>query len=225
MRLTDLDGTARAFAQIDKPNQILASLAEPSSAVQIALNQRATQDRIFGLGKPSLLEQIVTGQTRHDRLLRTITEPTAVERVMGLVDRTDRLVSSSIFDQLVRQQRIFDGLTRRTTLLQALVTGPTSLPSELLGQAEQYREDLQDEVAEIAAELPAALPDVLGRLADEREAILICLKRIGQIGAGAACFGVKIPPTILGLVIVFYVLGEVADEILSERAGDEADAA
>jgi hypothetical protein len=225
MRLTDLDGTARAFAQIDKPNQILASLAGPSSAVQIVLNQRATQDRIFGLGKPSLLEQIVTGQTRHDRLLRTIMEPTAVERVMELMDRTDRLVSSSILDQLIRQQRIFDGLTRRTTLLQALVTGPTSLPSELLGQAEQYREDLQDEVAEIAAELPAALPDVLGRLADEREAILICLKRIGQIGAAAACFGVKIPPTILGLVIVFYVLGEVADEILSERAGDEADAA
>jgi hypothetical protein len=225
MRLTDLDGTARAFAQIDKPHQLLASLAGPSSAAQSALDRRAKLDRVFGLGKPTLLEQIVTGQTRHDRLLRTVMEPTAVERVMGLVDRTDRLVSSSVLDQLIRQQRIFDGLTRRTTLLQALVTGPTSLPSELLGQAERYREDLQDEVAEIAAELPTAMPDVLDRLADEREAILICLKRIGQIGVAAACFGVKIPPTILGLVMVFYILGEVADEILGERADDEAHAA
>lgn len=225
MRFSDLDATARAFALIDKPNRLLASFTEPSPVVQSVMNQRAKQDRLLGLGQPSLLEQIVTGQTRQNRLPGNLTEPTAIERMIGQVERASRLVPSSVADQILRQQRIFDDLTTRTTLLQTLVTGPTSLPLELVGRAEQYREVLRDEVAEVAAELPNSMPDVLGRLADEREAILICLKRIGQIGVAATCFGVKIPPTILGLVIVFYVLGEVADEILSERASDEADAA
>lgn len=183
---------------------------------------------MHGLARPSMLEQIVTGQARRDRLLRNVTEPTAVERMMGQVALTDRLVSSSVLDQISRQQRIFDDLTRRTTLLQTLVTGSASLPSELIGRADRYREDLQDEIAEevaVAVDLPSAVPDVLGRLADEREAILVCLKRIGFIGAAGHYFGVQISPVVLGLVIVFLVIGEVADEILTERAGREAEAA
>ena len=225
MGIYDLESTAKAFAQIDKPSRLLASFTGPSPVVQNVMDQRAKQKRMLGLGQPSLLEQIITGPTRHHRLLGNLTEPTAVERMIGQVERTSRLIPSSVADQILQQQRIFDDLTTRTTLLQTLITGPASLPSELVGQAEQYREVLRDEVAEVAAELPNSMPDVLGRLADEREAVLICLKRIGQIGVVATCFGVKIPPAILGLVMVFYVLGEVADEILSERAGDEANAA
>jgi len=223
MRLSDIDATAKAFAQIDKPNRLLASLTGPSPVVQSIVDQREKQDQMLGLGQPSLLEQIITGQTRQNRLLGNLTEPTAVDRMIGHVERTSRLIPSSVADQILRQQRTFDDLTKRTTLLQALVTGSPSLPSELVGQAEKYRDDLQGEVAEVAAELPTALPDVLERFSDEREAILICLKRIGFIGAAGHYFGVQIPSVVLGLVIVFLVIGEVADEMLTER--DEADAA
>lgn len=224
MTVGSITSATSIFSQMEKQRRFFDSLYRPS-ALQTMLDQQAKQDRMLGLAKPPLLEQIITGQTRQNRLLGNLTEPSAVERMIGQVERTNRLVSSSVLDQILRQQRIFDGLTQRTTLLQALVTGPAALPSELIVQAERYREALQDEVAEVATELPTAMPDVLGRLADERETILICLKRIGQIGMVATCFGVKLPPAILGLVIVFLVLGEVADEVLTERAGDEADAA
>jgi hypothetical protein len=230
MRLSELNRTARIFAEIEKPNRFLSSLVGPSSTtstVQGIIDHRVKQDRMLGLARPSMLEQIVTGQARRERLLRNVTEPTAGEWMMGQLELTDRLVSSSVLDQISRQQRIFDDLARRTTLLQTLVTGSASLPSELIGSADRYREDLQDEVAEEIAvvDLPTAVPDVLGRLADEREAILVCLKRIGCIGAAGQYFGVQIPPVVLGLVIVFLVIGEVADEILTERAGGEAEAA
>jgi uncharacterized membrane protein len=63
-------------------------------------------------------------------------------------------------------------------------------------------------------------------LAEEREAILTCLKRFAYIAAAGGYFGVyRIPNVVLGLIVVFLVIGEVADEILVEAEEDEADAA
>lgn len=214
------------FSQMESQRRFFDSLTRPS-VLQTMLDQQAMRDRMLGLEKPSMLEQIVSGQAHRDRLLKKLAEPTAVERMVEQVERTSRLASFSVTDQILRQQRIFDSLTQRTTLLQGLVSGSASLPFELNDRAERYREDLLDEVEEevaLAADPSTAMPDVLARLAQEREAILICLKRIGYIGAAAHYFGVQIPRVALGLVIVFLVIGEVADEVLTERAV-EADAA
>jgi hypothetical protein len=87
----------------------------------------------------------------------------------------------------------------------------------------QYREGL---IEEVSGEGGVGFDsEALSRFAAEREAILTCLKRFAYIAAAGGYFGVyQIPNIVLGLIVVFLVIGEVADEILTERAGDEADA-
>lgn len=91
-------------------------------------------------------------------------------------------------------------------------------------QVEHYRDDLFEEVALEEGEVGSDQGG-LSRLAAEREAILACLDRVGKSMIAAGLLGVPIPDVALGLIVVFVVIGEVADEILSEHVGSEADAA
>ena len=96
-----------------------------------------------------------------------------------------------------------------------------AMPLGLLREAEHYRHALRGEVAVEDSEIG---PDgnVLSRLAAEREAILTCLNRVGKSMIAAGLLGVPVPDVVLGLIMVFIVIGEVSDEILSERADDAA---
>ena len=101
---------------------------------------------------------------------------------------------------------------------------PRTLPSVLIEQAHRHRDKLREEVSkEVAAETvmtPVIELGVLRQLAEERDAILACLKRLGQIGIAGHYFGIPVPSVVLGLLIVFLVIGEVADEILQQREAD-----
>jgi hypothetical protein len=140
--------------------------------------------------------------------------------------KVSHLLASPTYTQMGQQTKILVGLMERPTLLAAL-GGLSDVPKPLIDQARRHREDLYDEVAgEVAAEDSTSLPDVLERLAEEREAILICLKRFAYIAAAGGYFGVyRIPNVILGLIVVFLVIGEVADEILGETQQGEDKAA
>jgi hypothetical protein len=62
--------------------------------------------------------------------------------------------------------------------LLAVLGGFSGVPKPLVEQARRYREDLYGEVVgEVAAEDPPPVSDVLERLSEEREAILVCLRR------------------------------------------------
>jgi hypothetical protein len=140
--------------------------------------------------------------------------------------KVSHLLASPTYIQLGQQTKILVGLMERPALLAAL-GGLSGVPKPLVEQAQRYREDLYDEViSEDVAESSTPLPDALERLAEERGAILICLQRFAYIAAIGGYFGIyRMPNVVLGLIVVFLVIGEVADEILGEAEEDEEMAA
>jgi hypothetical protein len=90
------------------------------------------------------------------------------------------------------------------------------LPDGWPEQVAAFREQV---VAQVAAEADSGdASGGMGRLADEREAIIICLQRIGFAMEGFAYLPRSpIPPFVGYLVVLLAVIGQVADEKLSER--------
>jgi hypothetical protein len=88
-----------------------------------------------------------------------------------------------------------------------------------------------EEVAAYRAQLAGAVADGdgiddagagFGRLVEEREAIITCLQRIGFALEGFAYLPRSpIPPFVGYLILLLAVLGQVADEKLSEREDDD----
>jgi hypothetical protein len=155
-------------------------------------------------------------------MFEDLSRPSSLRMVLDQQLKVSHLLASPTYTQMGQQTKILVGLMERPTLLAAL-GGLSGVPKPLIDQARRHREDLYGEVA---TEAPTSLPDVLERLAEEREAILICLKRFAYIATAGGYFGVyRIPNVILGLIVVFLVIGEVADEILGEAEDDRADAA
>lgn len=101
-----------------------------------------------------------------------------------------------------------------------------TLPPGFADQLATYKRNL---LADIASRLPADPEEVEGdvgtgaeawaRLAAEREAILTCLDRTAKIMVAAKMAGVPLPTFVVVMLLIFVVLGEVADEILQERQG------
>ncbi len=62
-----------------------------------------------------------------------------------------------------------------------------------------------------------SLADQLRRLADERQAIVNCIARCAAIFEACRYLGIPVPPVLCALVLIAYVLGDVANEKLNER--------
>jgi hypothetical protein len=76
------------------------------------------------------------------------------------------------------------------------------------------REQLEAEGVLGEGESPA---DQLRRLADERQAIVTCLARCAAIFEASRYLGIPVPPVLCALVLMAFVLGDVASEKLNER--------
>lgn len=203
MRPSDIARTASIFSEVERQRGLLASL------------------------EPTGLRRILLEEQRRNRMFEDLSRPSSLRMVLDQQLKVSHLLAFPTYTQMGQQTKILVGLMERPTLLAAL-GGLSDVPKPLIDQARRHREDLYDEVAgEVAAEDSTLLPDVLERLAEEREAtILICLKRFAYIAAAGGYFGVyRIPNVILGLIVVFLVIGEVADEILGETEQGEDKAA
>jgi hypothetical protein len=61
----------------------------------------------------------------------------------------------------------------------------------------------------------------LRRLADERQRIVTCIARCAAVFEACRYLGINIPPVMCALVLIAYVLGDVANDFLNERDDDE----
>jgi tRNA U34 5-carboxymethylaminomethyl modifying GTPase MnmE/TrmE len=77
-----------------------------------------------------------------------------------------------------------------------------------------WREQLEAE-GDLGEEESAA--DRLHRLADERQHIVTNIARCSAIFEASRLLGIPIPPLLCALVLIAYVLADVANEILDER--------
>lgn len=202
MRPSNFARCASIFAEAEKQRGLLASL------------------------EPTGLRRILQEEQRRNRMFEDLSRPSSLRMILDQQLKVSHLLASPAYVQMGQQTKILVGLMERPSLLAAL-GGLQGAPRPLIEQARRYREDLYDDVVgEVATEDYLPLPDVLDRLAEEREAILICLKRFAYIAAAGGYFGVyRIPNVVLGLIVVFLVIGEVADEILGEAEDDKPDAA
>lgn len=116
-----------------------------------------------------------------------------------------------------QNQRIAD-LIDTSGMRKALAGINFNLPDGWAEQVAAYREQLAEEVA-----ADDGLEDAgggFGRLAEEREAIITCLQRIGFALEGFAYLPHSpIPPFVGYLILMLAVLGQVADD--SEREDDD----
>jgi hypothetical protein len=62
-----------------------------------------------------------------------------------------------------------------------------------------------------------SLADQLRRLADERQAIVNCIARCAAIFEACRYLGIPVPPVLCALVLIAFVLGDVANEKLNQR--------
>jgi hypothetical protein len=94
-----------------------------------------------------------------------------------------------------------------------------NLPDGWAEQVAAYREQLAEEVAGDQIEDAGG---GFGRLAEDREAIITCLQRIGFALEGFSYLPRSpIPPIVGYLILMLAVLGQVADEKLGEREDDD----
>jgi hypothetical protein len=125
--------------------------------------------------------------------------------------------SKALSEQFTRQQGLFDGLLEAPSFLTVRAGWAGDLPKGLREQLAAYRDELVVEAAtqaEATVESEVAQAETLSRLAIERQAILICLKRILMIAEGVKL--AETAPVVL-MLLAFVLFGEVADEILRER--------
>jgi len=99
----------------------------------------------------------------------------------------------------------------------ALPTTAFKLPEGWTESVAAWRERLEAEgalgdLAEV--ESPA---ERLQQLVEERQRIVTCIARCAAIFEACRYFGIDIPPVLCGLVLVAYVLGDVANDVLNER--------
>ena len=211
-----MNGTATIFAQIERQRRLYESLSTSTPfSIQGMIERRER------LTQPSAVQMLTEERERWERLTQGPAEPSVIESVIAQKANIDRLISPPIFEQLARQQRLFEDLVEGPKIMRMLAGWSGAMPLGLLREAEHYRHALRGEVTVEDSEIG---PDenVLSRFAAEREAILTCLDRVGKSMIAAGLLGVPVPDVVLGLIMVFIVIGEVSDEILSERADDAA---
>lgn len=127
-----------------------------------------------------------------------------------------RSIISPSLGELMREQnqRIADMLDS-AGIRRAFAGIEFNLPDEWAEPLTAYREQI---ATEVAVEEEAEPASGLGRLAEEREAIIICLQRIGHALEGFAYLpGSPIPHSVGYLILTLAVLGDIANEKLNER--------
>lgn len=80
-----------------------------------------------------------------ERLTRGPAEPSVIESVIAQKANIDRLVSPPNFEQLARQQRLFEELVEGPKIMRMLAGWSGAMPFGLLREAEDYRHALRGE--------------------------------------------------------------------------------
>lgn|GEM_PF-6044691 len=135
--------------------------------------------------------------------------------------KVDDLVPPALRQQVLEQNKRIAEMVDTTGIRKALLGVDFRLPDSVVAQVSAYRDQAMAEATEEAD--AGGDMAVLGRIVEEREAIITCLRRIGT-----ALEGFKFIPELspmASLVIFLFcmmiVLAEVANELLSEREGDQ----
>lgn len=126
----------------------------------------------------------------------------------------------ALLEQIQEQNATIHQLLVGTSgIKKAIAAIDFNLPEGLLAdQIAAYREQL---AAELAADSGVA-EERAGRLAEEREAVIKCLRRVGvAVEAFSYLPESPIPPLVGILILLLAALSEVADEILTEREEDD----
>src|SRR5260221_6306023 len=107
MTIGSITSATRIFSQIESQRQLFDSLYRPSafqalldqhkslthpSMLQTMLDQEATQDRLFGLRAPSMVEQIVHDHDRLDRMFKNPIQPTALQAMIDQQKTSSQLL-------------------------------------------------------------------------------------------------------------------------------------
>ena len=195
-------------------------LTEITAATGILAQVEQQRRFVEGFQEPAFMRSVRLQRERQEMLHRNFLEPTAMQSVMAQQERIQRQLRSPVLEQLTRQQKLMADLVRGPQILRSLATHYDSIPSRVIERVEEYGDDLVDEItadAETVAEPVEALDEGLSRIAAEREAVVVALNRTSKILGGIYLGGVAIPPLVVVMVLVFAVLGEVADELLLER--------
>jgi len=130
-------------------------------------------------------------------------------------------LSPALTAQLQVQNRRIAEMLDSSGLRKAIAGIDFKLPEGLAEQMAAYREQLEVEAAKEEADGDGA---GLGRLVDEREAIIVCLKRIGAGVEGFAYVpGSPMPHFVGFLILALAMIGEVANEKLTQREAADAE--
>lgn len=170
--------------------------------------------------------RIASDAQRHQALVNALVTPEfrkamqdqgrRISEALNLQVKVRDVISPSL-EALMREQnqRIAEMLDS-SGMRKALANIEFNLPEGWVEQVAAYREQVATEIAGEGD--TEAAGSGIGRLAEEREAIITCLQRIGFALEGFAYFPRSpIPPLVGYLILLLAVLGEVADEKLSER--------
>lgn len=126
----------------------------------------------------------------------------------------------TLIEQITSQQHMFDGLFKEPEILRMVGSAP-KMPTGFVEGMTAYRDELVEELAEVVEAAPEAAEDALSQLAAQREAILKTLQRLNAAAGGCVMAGVHLPKIVVALMIWFWVFGDVAEEIITERASGE----
>lgn len=178
-----------------------------SPGIQIAISEAQRQQ--------ALVDAVVTPELR--KVMRDYGRQ--MSEALNLQVKVRNMLPPSLEATMREQnQRIADMLDS-AGIRQALAGIEFNLPERWGEQIAAYHDQV---ASEVAAEEEAESATGFRRLAEEREAIITCLQRVGFALEGFAYLpGSPIPPFVGYFILLLAVLGQVADEMLSEREDDD----
>lgn len=128
-----------------------------------------------------------------------------------------KMFRPALLEQIREQNAALRQVLDTPGIRRAMANVDFNLPEGLAGQIVAFREQLAAEMAD-----PGIAEEAAGRLAQERGAIIKCLRRVGLAVEGFSYLPESpLPPLIGFLILLLAALGEVADEILTEREDDD----
>lgn len=123
----------------------------------------------------------------------------------------------ALLEQMREQNAALRQVLDTPGIRKAMANIDLKLPEGMAGQIVAFREQLAVEMAD-----PDIAEERAGRLAQERGAIIKCLRRVGLAVEGFSYLPESpLPPLVGFLILLLAALGEVADEILTEREEDD----
>jgi hypothetical protein len=134
--------------------------------------------------------------------------------------KTGSLISPALEAQLREQNQRIAEMLDTSGLRKVIANIDFKLPEGFAEQMATYRQQLEAQAAEEIEAQDDGGPG-LGRLAEEREAIIICLQRVGVAMEGFSYLpGAPVPHIIGFLILALAMIGEVANEKLDEREAE-----